>query len=279
MFKLDAERRVKVPVCHNREMPENITLERREHVVLIGLNRVAKRNAFDPGMFYELARAYGDYDRDPELRCAVVFAHGDHFTGGIDLAQFSTRFAEPGDPFALAEGGIDPFGLRNHLSKPLVIAVHGIAFTIAIEMLLAADIRIAARGTRFAQLEICRGLYPLGGATFRLVREAGWGNAMRYLLTGDEFGPEVAQRLGLVQEVTEAGAQVARAVEIAERIAQQAPLGVRATLKSAWLAVTDGEVAAAERVRDDMPAILASEDFQEGVASFRERRAARFIGR
>jgi 1,4-dihydroxy-2-naphthoyl-CoA synthase len=64
MLMLDARRRAKVPVWHNHQMPENITLERREHIVLIGLNRVAKRNAFDPAMFYELARAYGDYERD-----------------------------------------------------------------------------------------------------------------------------------------------------------------------------------------------------------------------
>jgi enoyl-CoA hydratase/carnithine racemase len=256
-----------------------VTRERRGHVYLLGLNRAAKRNAFNPAMFHDLARAYGEYQADDDLRSAVVFAHGDHFTGGIDLAEYSTRFAQPGDPFPMAAGEIDPFGLRNHLTKPLVIAVHGISFTIAIEMLLAADVRIAARGTRFAQLEIARGLYPLGGATFRLVREAGWGNAMRYLLTGDEFGPEEALRLGLIQEIAEPGEHVTRAIEIAERIAKQAPLGVRATLKSARLFVEHGEPAAAAHIRDDMPAILGSEDFAEGVQSFRERRPAVFRGR
>ncbi len=129
-----------------------ITRERRGHVFLIGLNRSAKRNAFNPAMFHALARGYGEYEADPELHCAAVFAHGDHFTGGIDLAEYSTRFAQPGDPFPMGPDEIDPFGLRNRLTKPLVIAVHGISFTIAIEMLLAADVRIAARGTRFAQL-------------------------------------------------------------------------------------------------------------------------------
>jgi enoyl-CoA hydratase len=255
-----------------------ITLERRGAVLLIGLNRVAKRNAFDPDLFHELALAYGSYEADGDLRCCVVFAHGPHFTGGIDLAHFAPLF-EQGDPFVVAAGEVDPFGLRSHLSKPLVMAVHGITFTIGIEMLLASDVRIAASDTRFAQLEIGRGLYPLGGATFRLVREAGWGNAMRYLLTGDEFGAAEALRMGLVQEVTEPGRELERAVEIAERIAAQAPLGVQATLRSARRSVLEGESVAAALILDDMPAILASEDFREGVASFRERRVARFVGR
>jgi enoyl-CoA hydratase len=169
--------------------------------------------------------------------------------------------------------------MRSRLSKPLVMAVQGITFTIGIEMLLAADIRIAASDARFAQLEIARGLYPLGGATFRLVREAGWGNAMRYLLTADEFDAAEALRIGLVQEVTEPGQQLARAISIAERVAAQAPLGVQATLRSARLGLLEGENAAAASVRADMPAILRSEDFKEGLASFRERRTANFSGK
>jgi len=256
----------------------HITIERRGSVLLIGLDRVAKRNAFDPPMFRDLARAYGAYESDPALRCAVVFAHGPHFTAGIDLAQFAPRF-DRDDPFALEAGEIDPFGMRSHLTKPLVMTVQGITFTIGIEMLLAADVRVAASDARFAMLEIARGLYPLGGATFRLVREAGWGNAMRYLLTADEFGAAEALRLSLVQEVTGPGEQIERAVAIANRIAAQAPLGVQATLHSARVGLLEGESQAAARILDRMPRILASEDFREGVASFRERRAARFTGK
>ena len=110
--------------------------------------------------------------------------------------------------------------------------------TLGIELLLAADIRIAAAGTRFTQLEVQRGIYPFGGATIRLPREAGWGNAMRWLLTGDEFDAAEAHRIGLVQEVADdAAAALARAREIAHTIADRAaPLGVRATLASAHLA-------------------------------------------
>src|SRR6202142_167719 len=96
----------------------SITTENAGHVFLIGLNRVSKRNAFDPPMFHDLARAYGEYEANAGLRCAVVFAHGPHFTGGIDLTQFAPLF-EHGDPFTQEAGQIDPFGMRSHLSKPL----------------------------------------------------------------------------------------------------------------------------------------------------------------
>src|SRR6185436_14216810 len=171
------------------------------------------------------AVAYGELHRNPDLRCGVLFAHGDHFTGGIDLAEWATLLRQGRFP-DLPEGAIDPLGLNesNRLRKPVVMAVQGICLTIGIELLLATDVRVAAANSRFAQIEIKRGIYPVGGATVRLIQEIGWGNAMRYLLTGDEFNATEALRIGLVQGVVEPGKQVERAVEIAETIAAQAPL-------------------------------------------------------
>lgn len=125
-----------------------------------------------------------------------------------------------------------------------------------------------------------RGIYPFGGATIRFPHEAGWGNAMRWLLTGDEFDTAEALRIGLVQEVVEPGAQVDRAVELARRIADDAaPLGVRATLASARRALDDGPRAAAARLTTDVATLFTSQDAAEGVQSFVERRPARFQGR
>ena len=257
-----------------------VTTERRGHLLLIGLDRVAKRNALDLAMYRELGLAYGALDRDPELRCGVLFAHGDHFTGGIYLAQWSPTLST-GRFVSLPEGAIDPLGLdeANRLRKPMVMAVHGICFTIGIELLLATEVRVAATNTRFAQIEIKRGIYPVGGATVRLMQEVGWGNAMRYLLTGDEFSAAEALRIGLVQEVVDPGRQLERAIQIAGTIAAQAPLGVQATLASARLACARGEGAAFARLLPDLSALMASEDVKEGLQSFVERRPANFTGR
>jgi enoyl-CoA hydratase/carnithine racemase len=180
----------------------------------------------------------------------------------------------------LDETGIDPLGIEGKRgSKPVICAIQGICLTIGIELLLATDIRLAATTARFAQIEIKRGIYPVGGATLRFQREVGWGNAMRWLLTGDEFGAEEAHRIGLVQEVVAPDQLLARAVAIAETIATQATLGVVATLVSARLALPGEEESAAKRLLPDLKPILASDDVREGVASFVERRPAKFTGR
>ena len=254
-----------------------VSVESRNAVLLIGLDRAAKRNAFDVPMFTQLCAAYRTLEDDDALRCAVVFAHGPHFTAGLDLAQIAPYFAEGRFPYP--EGALDPLGLYGERGrKPIVIAVQGTCLTIGIELLLACDIRVAARDTRFGQIEIRRGIYPIGGATIRLPREIGWGNAMRWLLTGDDLSAEEAHRIGLVQELTEPGKQLERAIAIAETIAAQAPLGVRATLASARLAVDD-ERAAAQRLLPDLSPIMQSDDAREGLMSFMERRAAKFTGR
>ncbi len=257
-----------------------VSLEKRGHLLLIGLDRAAKRNAFDLHLYHSLALAYGQLERDPDLRCGVLFAHGDHFTGGLDLMQWAPYFGSGTMP-PLPEGALDPMGLdaQKRLSKPMVIAVQGICLTIGLELLLSTDIRVASKDVSFAQIEIKRGIYPVGGATVRLMQEVGWGNAMRYLLTSDSFGAQEAFRMGLVQEVVEVGEQLNTAVSIAETIAQQAPLGVYATLKSARIAKQEGEAAAFARLLPDLLPLMGSEDVQEGVQSFIERRDAQFKGR
>ncbi len=256
-----------------------LTLERRGHVLRMGLNRPAKRNAFNIELLMALGRAYEELEQDDALRCGVLFAHGEHFTGGLDLAEVGPALADGN--LSYPEDARDPW--RNDgkpWRTPVVAAVQGWCMTLGIELLLAADIRVASSDARFAQLEVQRGIYPFGGATIRLPREAGWGNAMRWLLTGDEFDATEAHRIGLVQEVAAEGQHLARAVELAEGIANRsAPLGVRTTLASAQRALADGDQAAASRLNDEMVALLRTEDGAEGMMSFIERRPARFTGR
>jgi enoyl-CoA hydratase len=259
---------------------ERITVELNGHVLLIGLNRPEKRNAFDMAMLEQFAAAYTRLAEDAEARVAVVFAHGDHFSAGLDLAEVGPLVSERGPEVLAGASRYDPFGVwGEQVTKPVVLALGGLAFTLSIELALASDIVVAGADVRFCQLEVGRGILPFGGGTFRAPAQLGWGNAMRFLLTAQEFGAEEAHRIGLVQEVVAAGQQVAKAIEIAQAIAEQAPLGVQATLATARAARAATERPAVERLRELVPQILGSEDAAEGLQSFLERRKGRFTGR
>ena len=165
----------------------------------------------------------------------------------------------------------DPFGVwRDPVPKPVVMAVNGLAFTLSIELALAADIVIAADDVRFRQLEIGRGIMPLGGATFRAPAQLGWGNAMRFLLTAE------ALRIGLVQEVVPAGAHVHGPQ--AWRILP--PSRPRWACRPPWPARAPDSVTARTRraTASLLPGIMRSQDAAEELRSITERREARFTG-
>jgi len=248
-----------------------------DHVLHVTVDRQEKRNAFTPKMMGELAEALTRLDDDPDLWAGALTFAGDHTTAGLDMTLF---FGAGTDIGATAEGKqVDPFGLGRRLAKPLVTAIQGITFTVGIEIALAGDIVVAADDARLAQLEPKRGLAPLGGATIRYVERGGWGNAMYHLLRVDEFDAAEAHRIGLVQEVVPAGQAADRAVELAGEIARNAPLAILHTKRNARLALEHGEQAAIDAIGPMQAEVAASADFQEGIASFIERRPAQFTGR
>jgi len=208
-----------------------ITTERRDALLLIGINRPAKRNGFTPRMFRELAEAYTLLDDDPSLRVGVLFAHGDHFTAGLDLPTIAPSI-QRGEKL-WPHDAVEPLNLgtpgHRRRTKPMVAAVQGITFTLGIELMLAADIVVASDDCRFSQLEVQRGIMATGGATLRMAERAGLGNALLHLLTGDEFGAAEALRLNFVQKVVPRGQQLEEALRLAESVAAQAPLAVVAT--------------------------------------------------
>lgn len=258
-----------------------IRTERRGPLLLVGIDRPAKRNGFTPRMFRELAQAYTLLDDDAELRVGVLHALGDHFTAGLDLPSIAP-FMQKGEKLWPA-GLVEPLDLGSpgyrRRTKPMVVAVQGITFTLGIELMLAADIVVAADDCRFSQLEVKRGIMATGGATLRMAERAGLGNALLHLLTGDEFGAAEALRLNFVQKVVPAGRQLEEAIRIAEAVAAQAPLAVVATRANARKAVEDGPLAAMAEFVTVQQRLSRSEDAAEGVRSFIEKRAARFSGR
>jgi enoyl-CoA hydratase len=256
-----------------------ITVERQGHIVLIGINRPYIYNRLDPDATESLARAYYDYDRDSSLRAAVLFGYGERFSRGVDVDAYKA-FAQSGKKMMDGPGFIDPLGRTGTtLTKPLVVAVHGDTWNMAHELFLVADIRVASEDTEFGQDENTHGRFPGGGATIRFPREAGWGNAMRFILTGDHWGAKEALRMGTVQEVTpNREAALAKAIEIAKKIAACGPLGIKTSLASSHLALEDSQTALA-KLGEQYRALFATRDFQEGRDAEAQNRPPVYEGR
>jgi enoyl-CoA hydratase len=258
--------------------PGKIDLERRGRVLLIGINRPDALNRADPPILVGIGKGYYQLEHDDELRVAVLHGVGPNFCRALDVPAITA----PAANFIAslrASDVIVPMGLWPPFrTKPVVVAVQGLTWGVGHELFLYADIRVAASDTRFRHPEVAFGVFPGGGATARFTREAGWANAMRYMLTGEEWGADEAHRMGLVQEVTPPGKQLDRAVDLANKIAAAAPLGVRATLASARQAVS-GEEPALAAAFEEFRGIVRSEDAKEGQLALREGRKPEFHGR
>jgi enoyl-CoA hydratase len=187
-----------------------ITVDRREGgIMLIGIDRQERQNRVDPDTVISLGKAMYQLENDNDARVGVLFGHGRNFCPSIDPESF---------PDAIKSGKLPPkdpdyinplnYSIGRQRTKPLVVAVQGMTQLVGHELFLAADVRVAATDTVFSQGEAARGVFPAGGGTVRFVREAGWGNAMRYMLTGETWGAEEARRMGLLQEITPPGKQL-----------------------------------------------------------------------
>lgn len=253
-----------------------IRVERLDRVLRIVIDNPAKKNAFSPAMMEQLSDALTELHENDDLWVGLITAEGADFTAGLDMPKF---FGPGAGKRAPKEGNVDVFGLRKRCAKPIVTAVQGIVYTMGVELMLAGDIVIAADNARFCQMEAKRGIAPLGGAHFRYLTRAGWGDAMYHLFLCDEFDATRASAIGLVQEVVPADRLLDRAIAVATTISRNAPLGIQATKRAALKYLEQGEAAAAAEIPAIEASVLQSADAFEGVRSFMERRPANFQGR
>ncbi|HEX5301167.1 MAG TPA: crotonase/enoyl-CoA hydratase family protein [Streptosporangiaceae bacterium] len=255
-------------------------IERRDHVLIVTMNRPAARNALSGPMLELMRQAWDTVDADPDIRACVLTGAGGAFCAGADLKAM-TR-SHPGDQFR--GGGMDlsviePLLKGRRLTKPLIAAVEGPAIAGGTEILQACDIRVAGESARFGVSEARWGLFPLGGSAVRLVRQIPYTVAADLLLTGRHITAAEALSIGLIGHVVPDGQALDRALETAAAIAANGPIAVRAILQV--IRDTEGmpeNEAFALEAKAGM-AVFASEDAKEGPRAFAEKRRPQFKDR
>jgi enoyl-CoA hydratase/carnithine racemase len=246
-----------------------ITTERFGRVLLVRMQRPARRNAIDAAMTAGLDAALNELDDDPELWAGVLAGTSEAFSAGTDLV------AGPGEP--TARGG--NYGVvRRDRGTPLIAAVEGPAYGGGFEIALACDMIVASRTARFALPETAKGLVANCGALFRGPRALPRNVAHEMLLTGDPLGAERAWSLGLVNRLVDAGGAEAVALELAQRVCRNAPVAQRASLRAVAAVSADHDERGWAATEEAHAAIVGSADMAEGLAAFRERRTPRWTG-
>ncbi|MDR6265830.1 enoyl-CoA hydratase-related protein [Roseobacter sp. N2S] len=253
-----------------------IRIEKPAHgVTLLTLNRPDARNALSLELREHLTSALSDCASDEAVR-AVVLTGGDQiFAAGADLREMASM--RPRD--MLLRNIETHWRAVAQFPKPLIAAVNGLALGGGFELALHADIILASRGAKFALPEVTLGLMPGGGGTQRLIRAVGKARAMRLLMTGDRLDAQEAFRAGVISEVVEESSAIPAAVSLAARIAKLPPISQR-LIKEVSLAGMDGPLETGLALeRRAVQILFDTDDLQEGISAFFDKREPVFNGR
>lgn len=247
-----------------------VRVEQRGRVTIVTITREEKRNAVNADVAAGIDAAFNDFEDDPDQWVAIITGGPNLFCAGTDLKDGPGRGTERGGEYGI---------IRRRRTKPLIAAVEGLAFGGGFEICMASDMVVAAEDARFALPEVKRGVIANSGALFRTARLVPPNVAKELLLTGEEISAGRAHELGFVNRVVATGSALDEAVSLAETIAGNAPVSVQQTLQAvdAVLSGTDDEGWSA--TARGQAEVMASEDLNEGIAAFLEKREPRWQGR
>lgn len=256
---------------------QTITVDRRGAVAVLTINRPDKLNALNKTVHAEGVAALDELRRDTSVRVVVITGSGPKsFIAGADISEFAGQTPVTQRDLFLERtffNSIDTF------PKPVIAMINGFCLGGGNELALACDLRIASENARFAQPEINLGIMCGGGGTQRLTRLIGEGRAMEMILTGDMIDAQTALKFGLVTAVHPAEELEARTMELAEKIAQKAPVALQMSKEAVKFASRSNLDEGLRREVDLFAICFSTEDKEEGVAAFLEKRKANFKGK
>lgn len=249
-------------------MSDTIFTERRDRVLIITMNRPEAKNAINGDLATGLWAAIQELNTDPGLTAGVLTGAGGAFCSGMDLKAFAK-----GEDI----GPITEF-FQAGAEKPLIAAIEGFALAGGLEIALSCDLLVAAKGARLGIPEVKVGLFAAGAGLMRLPSRVGYGKAMEMAVTGDPISAEDGHAYGLISRLAEPGTAVDVAIELAERIAKNAPLGVAASKQiiRATQGATEEELFAFQSSMYGK--VFGSNDAKEGPAAFAQKRAPEWTG-
>jgi enoyl-CoA hydratase len=262
-------------------VPDVLTVERRDAIAVLTLNRPDQINALGTAVADALADACRELSNDATVRAVIVCGAGRAFSAGADISEFE-QLGAPTDFARFVSGLTRAFSALQRLPQPSVAAVHGFAFGGGLELALACDLRVTGPGTRLGVPEIRLGLLPGAGGTQRLPRMLPVGIAKQLILTGDPLSGQRAYDLGLVNELAptdDRDSVLATAEALALKVAGGAPLALATGKRLVDDGVAMSLDAAIAYERESVSMLFSSDDRAEGVKAFRDKRQPHFNGR